>query len=278
MTRCALTTLAIALSAGPVVAQAPLRFQWQVGQVQTYSVRHSTTVTETTLDEKDRKPATSTAVTTVTLHRRWEVKAVDPAGVATLDMAITALVQEHTRPGGERITIDSATSDGAKAFGEFLGKTIVTAKIDARGQLIEAKSTAGDQAAARLSAELPFRVVLPEQAPVVNAAWDRAFAIKLDPPLGTGETYDATQTYTYKGLNGPYAVIGLATALKAPPATPAELQPLVSWLWEGDVFIDTKTGRYYGAKLTAKKEIPNHQGDGTKFAYQSEYTEAAVSK
>ena len=42
--------------------------------------------------------------------------------------------------------------------------------------------------------------------------------------------------------------------------------------------VDTKLGRYHGAKLTAKKEIPNHQGDGTKFVYQSEYTEAAVGK
>ena len=73
-------------------------------------------------------------------------------------------------------------------------------------------------------------------------------------------------------------MIGLATSLKAPPTDPAELQPLVSWLWTGDVFHDTTTGRYYGAKLTAKKEIPLHQGDGTKFAYTSEYTEAAVEK
>ena len=32
------------------------------------------------------------------------------------------------------------------------------------------------------------------------------------------------------------------------------------------------------ARMQAKKEIPNHQGDGTKFVYQSEYTEAAVNK
>lgn len=276
MTRGTLTVLALALAAGPAAAQTPLRFRWEAGQVQTYSVRHTTTVTETTLDEKDRKPATATAVTTVTLTRRWEVKAVDPAGVATLEMVIPAMVQEHTRPNGEKVTLDSATPDGAKAFGEFLGKPVLTARVDPRGRLVEAKSAAGDAAAARLSAELPFRVVLPEQAPGPNTTWDRAFAVKLDPPLGTGESYDATQAYTYKGLNGPYAVIGLTTTLKAPPTTPAELQPLISWLWDGDVFIDTKTGRYYGAKLTSKKDIPNHQGDGTKFSFQSEYTEAAL--
>jgi hypothetical protein len=46
-------------------------------------------------------------------------------------------------------------------------------------------------------------------------------------------------------------------------------------LWEGDVFVNVKTGRYHGAKLKVTKEVPNHQGEGTKFVYQSEYTEAA---
>jgi hypothetical protein len=193
-------------------------------------------------------------------------------------MAITAMKQEHTRPTGETVTTDSATPAGAKAFAEYLGKPILTAKIDPRGRLVEAKSSAGDQAAARLEAELPFRVHLPEQAPAANATWDRAFVIKLDPPLGTGEKYDAAQTYTFKGMNGQYAVIGVATALKAAPATPAEMQPLASWLWDGDVFIDTKSNHYYGAKLKAKKEIANHQGDGTKFVFESEYTEAAVER
>lgn len=279
MTRVALAAVALALPAGPAVAQAPLRFAWQPGQTHSYAVRHTTTVTETTRDGKADAPATATAVTTVNLTRQWAVKAVDAAGVATLEMSITAMKQEHTRPTGELDVLDSATADGAKAFGEFLGKPIVTAKVDPTGKLVEAKAAVGGEAAAaRLAAELPFRVVLPEKAPAVNATWDRPFTVKLDPPLGTGETYPAKQTYTYRGMNGQYAVVGVATALVAPPATPAELQPLASWLWEGDVFLDTKLGRYHGAKLTARKEIPNHQGDGTKFVYQSEYTEAAVNK
>jgi hypothetical protein len=278
MTRLPVAALVLPLFAGPAAAQAPLRFAWQPGQVHTYAVRHVTTVAETTLDEKDRKPVTATAVTAVTLTRQWAVKAVDPQGVATLEMTISAMKQEHTRPNAEPVVLDSASADGAKAFGEFLGKPVLTAKVDAAGKVVEAKSAAGGEAAARLEAELPFRVLLPAQAPAVNTTWDRTFTIKLDPPLGTGETYPAKQTYTYRGMNGKYAVVGLATALTTPPATPAELQPLVSWLWEGDVFIDTTAGRYHGAKLTAAKEIPNHQGDGTKFAYKSEYTEAAVEK
>ena len=40
---------------------------------------------------------------------------------------------------------------------------------------------------------------LPAAAPAANASWDRAFAVKLDPPHGTGESYDFVQKYTSKG-------------------------------------------------------------------------------
>jgi hypothetical protein len=158
----------------------------------------------------------------------------------------------------------------------FLNKPIVTAKVDARGQLLDAKATAGS--ADRLRAELPFRVVLPEQAPAAGGSWQRAFVIQLDPPAGTGEKYDATQTYTLKGEAQGHAVIGITTALKAAPKDPAEVPPLLPLLWEGEVYFHRATGRYAGAKLSVKQEVANHQGDGTKFVYESQYTEALVEK
>jgi hypothetical protein len=272
-----LAALAVLLSPAAVRADEPLRFVWQVGATHAYHVSHVTTVTETLRDEKTGKPTTTTAVTKMTLSRRWEVKAVDAAGTGTVELVITALKQEHSKPDGLTVVVDSATVDGAKEMAEYLNKPILTAKIDARGRVAEVTPQAGgDAAASRLRAELPFRLELPDAAPAVNAAWERAFAVRLDPPLGTGESYDATQGYTYKGRNGDYAVVGVSTALKNPPTAAADLQPLVSWLWAGDVFFDAKAGRYHAAKLSATKEIVNHQGAGTKFVYQSEYVESAT--
>jgi hypothetical protein len=143
------------------------------------------------------------------------------------------------------------------------------------------KSETGEAAAARLKAELPFRVALPAEAVAAGAKWDRAFTVKLDPPHGTGESYEFTQTATYRGVNNGvnsmYAVIGIAASLKAPPPNPGELLPLVPSLWEGDVFVDAVTWQYAGAKLAVKKDIANHQGEGTKFSYTSEYTEAVAN-
>jgi hypothetical protein len=282
----------VAVVAGIVVAagtqaQQPqptaVRFQWKAGQTHSYVVNQTTTVSETVLDDSGSKPTTNTTVTKLTLSRSWVVKDVDAGGSATLEMTIAAFRQETTRtvpgtngkPASSTDMLDSAVpADRAKL--PFLGKPMLTAKVDARGLVGDAKSDSGDAAVARLRAELPFRVALPAEAVLPNAKWDRPFTVKLDPPQGTGETYEFVQSATFRGVNQGFAVIGIAAALKAPPTNPGELLPLLPSLWEGDVFVNLKTGAYAGAKLTVKKEVSNHQGEGTKFVYASEYSEAAA--
>lgn len=260
----------------------PLRFSWKAGQTLAFLVTQSTTVTESLADE-GKPTTTGTTATKLTLRRQWTVKDVDAAGTATLEMAITAFRQETRRTGpgkeGRPATttevLDSATPADREKL-PFLGKTMVTAKVDGRGQVVDVKSEAGDAAAARLKAELPFRIALPADAVAPGAKWDRPFAIRIDPPQGTGEVYDLTQSATFRGVNDGFAVIAVATSLKAPPTNSSELLPLVPSLWEGDVFINLQTGSYAGAKFTIRKEIPNHQGEGSKFGYASEYSEAVA--
>jgi hypothetical protein len=276
------------LAAGPAAAQEPaepLRFRWQPRQVLTYTAEHVTRVAEVTLDDETGKPVTDARVTKLRTTRRWEVKGVDPAGVATLELTVPAVRQEIVRPGPadkdgnptlDRTVIDSATDEGRQLLGGTLNKPVVTVKVDSQGRLIEATAAAGT--ADRWQAELPFRLTLPDAAPVVGGTWDRAFPITTPPPLGTGEKYDATQTYTFKGVKDGYAVVGVATALKNPPKDPAELPPLVGLLWEGEVYFQPQTGRYAGCRLTVKREVVNHQGEGTKYVYQGEYTEALAEK
>lgn len=272
-------------SAPRLVAAEPgvFRFQFRPGEALTYSVTQETRVVETAYDEAAKDLRTGATVTKLTLTRRWDVKAVDPDGTAALDMAITAIRQQIDRPGPadkdgnptvDSLVIDSATEEGKQQTAEYLNKPIVAVKLDPRGRLVEVKAAGGSEN--RIAAELPFRLTLPDAAPAVGSTWDRAFAIKLDPPLGTGETHDAAQTYTLKAFAGGIATVGVASALKATPADAAQLSPLIPLLWEGEVSFRPADGRYVGAKLTAKREVPNHQGTGTKFAYESWYSEALV--
>ena len=142
-------------------------------------------------------------------------------GVATLEMSITEMKQEFRQPDGSTTAVDSSRPDDAKKMEGFLNKPIVTVKVDGQGKLLDAKAASG-AAAARLQAELPFRLVLPDTMPEVGKAWDRPFAMKLDPPHGTGESYDFAQKYTAKALKDGYLIVGVETALKAPPKSVAE--------------------------------------------------------
>jgi hypothetical protein len=277
--------LAVLLVASGASAQEPPRFNWQPGQPLTYSVRQTTTVTETTRDDASGGPVVAVTVTKLAVTRRWEVDAVEPSGAATLRMTVVAMKQQIARPGARdksgnptviETVLDSATEEGKQAMAAFLGKPIVTVKLDPRGRLLDVTAEGGS--ADRVRAELPFRLVLPDGRPSVGAVWDRAFDIKLNPPLGTGEAYPATQTYTLKGERDGYLVVGVGTALKAAPKDPGELPPLVPLLWEGDVYFHPATGRYAGARLSVKREVKNHQGEGTKFEYESKYEEGLAGQ
>jgi hypothetical protein len=256
-------------------AGAPLRFRWQPGQTLTYRVIQNTTVQETVPDEKDGKPATTESKTNLLLTRRWAVKGLDPAGVATLEMAITEMKSEIRQPDGTTVARDSANPEHAKDMAEFLNKPIVVVRVDAQGRLVEVKE-AKPGSAARLHAELPFRLTLPDAGPAPGQSWDRTFPVKLDPPHGTGESYDFVQRYTCKQVKDGLAVVGVETALKTAPKTVGERVPLVPMLWTGEVYFNAAAGKYHAARLTTKTELANHLGDGSKFVYQSTYAEDAV--
>jgi hypothetical protein len=262
-------------AAQPPAAAQPLRFRWQPNQALTYKVIQLTTVSETTLDEKTEKPVTSEVKTHLALTRRWTVKAVDPAGSATLEMAITGLRNEIRQPDGSTLLRDTANPEHAKEMAEFLNRPIVTVRVDSQGRLVEVKEAKGGSVA-RLHAELPFRMTLPDAGPAPGQSWDRTFALKLDPPHGTGESYDFVQKYTCKDVKDGLAVVAVETALKAPPKTAGEQVPLVPMLWTGEVYFNVAAGQYHAARLKAKTELPNHLGAGTKFVYESTYAEDAV--
>lgn len=275
----ALLTLTVAIGVGLAQSPtaAPLRFKWEPNQTLAYKVIQNTTVQETTPDEKTQKPTTTESKTNLLLVRKWAVKGVDPAGVATLEMTITELKSEIRQPDGTTIARDSTNPEHAKDMAEFLNRPIVTVRVDAQGRLVEVKE-AKSGSASRLHAELPFRLTLPDAGPTPGQAWDRPFAVKLDPPHGTGESYDFVQKYTCKQVKDGLAVVGVETTLKAPPKTTGEQVPLVPMLWTGDVYFNAVAGKYHAARLTTKTDLANHLGDGTRFVYQSTYSEDAVEK
>ena len=106
-----------------------------------------TLVRETTLDPKTEKPVVSEARTSLTLTRKWRVRAVDDKGIATLEMSITAMKNEMRKSDNETLVRDSAKPEDAKEMAAFLNVPIVVVRVDPQGRIVEVKETKGGSAA-----------------------------------------------------------------------------------------------------------------------------------
>jgi hypothetical protein len=270
-------SVALADPPAPPAANPSLRFKWQQNQILTYKILQRTVVKETTLDERSGKPVTTESGTNLTIVKKWNVKEVDSIGVATLEMTISEMKNEIRRPDGTNLILDSAKPEDAKGMAAYLNVPILTVRVDQQGRIVEVKEVKTGSSN-RLHAELPFRLILPDAAPTTGQSWDRTFTLKLDPPLGTGESYEFAQKFTSDGIKDGLAVAKVETSLKAPPKALSERVPLVPYLWTGEVYFNVAAGKYHAARLKVKAELPNYQGEGTKFEYETSYAEDVVEK
>jgi hypothetical protein len=268
-----LAGLTAALAAPAAPAQAP-QFRWQPGQVLTYKVSQVTTAAETV---KEGKLDTTTKLDLV---KRWQVVAVDPAGVATLQMSLSSLRMETRSPSGELLLYDSTRPDVSdeqlrSQLTQYVGPALTVMRLDGTGKLVEVQESKFGPAS-RLESELPFKLVLPP-ALVLNQSWERPYAIKLEPPHGTGETYQAVQKCTCTGLAGGVATVGVSTSLKTQPEAVADRIPLLPMLHQGVVTFDLANGRLQSVAFKMSQELNEHRGEGSKYVFQNEYREEFVA-
>ena len=178
----------------PTRAQEPARFKWETGQELTYRVEQTTAVSDST-EKKNIETSKK-----MTLTKRWQVLSLDENGVATLQMSLLALRMETKKLDGETVVFDSADIDPANAklnkdLLQFVGPPLATLKMDSQGRLIEVKESKFGPAS-RYTSDLPFKIVLPDVGVSEGKSWHRDYQIKLEPPQGAGETFDAVQKYT----------------------------------------------------------------------------------
>lgn len=271
-----LSFLVLLSSASLCFASEPA-LQFKTGQTLTYRVAQTTTAVEAMTGNE---PSTSTVTTSLDLVKRWRVVNVDAAGVATLEMTLVKLRMETKPPSGDPLLFDSekpkeGTEQLREELSKYIGPPLTVVRINSKGKLIEVKESKFGPAS-RLEADLPFKIVLPESAVTAGQNWNRDYAIKLDPPQGTGESYDATQTMTMKGAADGMTVIGYKSAVKAMPQAAADRLPLLPLLYEGDVWFDGANGRIRAVRAKIEQEVTGHRGEGSKYQFKSTYAEDLV--
>jgi hypothetical protein len=253
-------------------AQAP-RFRWQTGQVLVYRTEHNTVASYVMGDSK------SETKTRVQSLKRWQVMDVDAAGVATLQMSLTALIFETTPSEGEPLSFDSAHPEKSneqlrKQFSSYVGQPLAVIRVDGQGKAVEVKEArSGFASAAKFESEPAFKLLLPAAELSNGLTWERAYQITLEPPQGTGEKYDAVQRYSCKGIADNLATVTLKTEVKNPPAAQDDQVPLWQMQPEGEMIFDMQVGRLQKATLQIDKEA-KVEGGSTRF--QSVYSEQYI--
>ncbi len=249
-------------------------FRWAKGQVLTYRVEHVSSATEVA----DGK--TNGFSSKLTLTKRWQVTALDTDGVATLSLSLTAMRHEVTPPDGQPLVFDSADLDHSdadlkKELSKYVGNVLAVLRVDGYGQLVEVKESKYGPAS-KFESDLPFKLVVPTADAKAGDAWERMYQITLEPPQGTGEKFDAKQTYTCKAIENGEATVAFTTTVAKLPASLADQRPLLPMQTEGEIVFDTKAGLMKSARVRIEKELKGHQGEGSSYRLRSRYTEEYI--
>jgi hypothetical protein len=273
MFRAILFALAGALAVTPALpAQTQSKmFRWETGQLLTYRVEHTTSAAETVSGTK------SETKTKLNLTKRWYVAAVDPAGVATIQLSLAALRLETTTPSGGILFFDSSDPEKSDPqmsgqLKKYVGDVLATLRVDGQGKVIEVKESKHGPAS-RFESEPPFVLVFPDAALTEGMNWSRSYKITIEPPQGTGEKYDAVQECTCKSVAQGSATFALTTTLKTQPESVLDRVPLLQLQPEGEVTFDVQSGRLQSAILRVDKELTGHQGEGSSYHFVSTYKE-----
>jgi hypothetical protein len=274
MIRGGLAALSVVLVASFTQARGEGWLHWQPGQVLVYRAEHDIQANEVVGVEKIANKSR------LSVTKRWEVASVDSAGIATIQLTLLRLRSEFTRPDGEVVIFDSAdpkTTETKDQLSRYVGPVLAVLRIDAWGKVVEVRESKFG-AASRFESELPFVAVLPTGELKTGTAWERTYQITLEPPQGTGEKYAAMQRYRCNGVAGSLVTLALTTELKSAPEAAGDRVPLAQSLPAGEVVFDMRAGRLHSATLKVDQEIKGHQGEGSSYHFQSNYTEQYVGE
>jgi hypothetical protein len=267
-----LVALAAAIWVSPAVAQeTSWQFRWQKGQVLTYKAEHKTNV------EEMAEGAKVTTTSKLNVIKRWQVVDSDAQGNGTLQLTLTSMRNEQTRPNGETVLFDSdnldkSTPDLKAQMSKYIGQTMAIVRLDVQGRVLEIKQGS----AARYEVEPPFVIVFPAVPPKEGLTWLRPFNLTLEPPFGTGEKYEGAQRYQCTKIAGGQANLTLANQFKSMPENPKDQIPLLQKMSEGQVTFDLQSGRLLAVQLNIDRTLMNHQGMGSSYHFQSSYTEQLI--
>jgi hypothetical protein len=232
-------------------------------------------------DVKITTPDTQAATTSkVEQIKEWKVVNVDSLGVATLELTIRRLRLVQTEPDGTTVKFDSTDrqnshKDLIEQLGKLVEKPVLRVQL-AKDGTVKHMEPLGDQRS--LPKELPFHVSIPEDLPKVGLTWNRSYAISLDPPVGKGQAFKASQICAIEKMEGNTMVISTETTLADSVESMEDRMSLVHLMPNGEVTLDAARGLLVETKQSVDQTVNEFAGPGSSYSVKTLYTEKLVEE
>lgn len=250
--------------------QIPVQFQYQRGTVLEYHAKRQVA----TLTETVAGPIASAS--TVDQIQSWQVRDVNREGAALMQLVISKFKLEQTDPSGDVLRYDSDDSSVShpeltKQLGKLVGQPVYRAQMSPRGDVSHVENLTED---ASLSRELPFQIVLPDDAIGVGSRWDHRMEMVLDPPLGDGEKAILLRKHTVTAIDAAKVHIDVETVIAGSARSLRQKAAMAPYLPKGKIVFDRRLGLVSEVQLTVDEKIPDFPGPGESFHIRSVYTQS----
>jgi hypothetical protein len=276
-TRGTFAALAVALllgNAGGASAQGIFKFKLEPGTKLLYESEFSHKV-ETRAGQE-----TLVSRSRLTQLRQWHVRNVDALGVATIELTVLKMKLERNDPDSKALIFDSTDPDKSDPqltaqLSKVVGKPIQRVQLAANG-VVKASQNLSESKS--IFPELPFQITVADEYPRRGLKWQRDFAVTLDPPLGKGEAFKASQVCKVDELTDDKMVVLAETSLESEPTNVGAKMALHQFLPKGKVTLDLKRGLMLESEMTIDKTIDNFEGVNSSYRYTSKAVEKLVDE
>jgi hypothetical protein len=266
----------VVCTSDPTQAEGPARFQFRRGQVLQYRVEQVSTATDSLGDLR------TTVSTRVEQIKQWQVLNVEPDGTATVQLSVPRLKVQHRLPNGEVWEYDSASPDaGAEAlrekFHQFVNRPLATFWIDPWGRVVEVRNLAGLPTSAN-AAELPFTVCLAAQNVQKGQTWSRSYRQAVTASNEARAEVELDQQFQVRSIHNGQVAIAFTTQLRDQPKDVAARLPLLQVQPQGEAIFDLQLGLVISARYVSAGVVEGHQGEASRYEFNSECRETLISQ
>lgn len=263
----------VATSAAAVESPTPagkylLRYNFTMGEVLRYQVKHATNV-RTTIDN-----TTQTAISHSDSVKAWKVTDVLPNGEIEFIHLVESVKMTNETPGSVKRTYDSTRDKtpppGFEAASRAIGVPLTVIRIKPNGKI---ESREQKQPQQQTSAEdMPITLELPEEAIAVGEKWSHSYDVVAERKGGAKMQVRTRRLCRLSEVKAGLAVIEVSYEILT-PVDPYIRSQLVERLTTGKVRFDLERGRVVQQQHNVDRRVLGFAGKASSMHFVAKLSE-----